>query len=199
MTASGAESGCPICPLSRWNGFYRFDDFEPIKNPQRREVGIRGVSQRHCLKRDSTRSDTRDEHRGVRLAVAFPATHVFAAAELLDDDLLVTELVDDPGGDPGTLDDRRADGGSAVAGDQQDFRENQFSTGFTLTPVDDDPVALVDPELVAAVFKNCVHQRLKLLVTHVRRRVRRGKSGSVATGPRVQDRAGSVGRRGKGQ
>jgi hypothetical protein len=107
----------------------------------------------------SDRADDRgDPDAGVGLTVPVATTHVLAATELLNDDLLVLEFLDDRGDNPGTFDHGGADDRSgALACDQENLGEHDLAAGLSVAAVDNDGVALANPELVATVLKNRVH------------------------------------------
>jgi hypothetical protein len=94
------------------------------------------------------------------LTVAAATAHVLAAAELLDNDHLVPELADDLADDLGSGEQGSADGGPAVAGDQENLIEDQFVAVSPFLAVDGDRVAGADPVLVATVFEDCVQWNL---------------------------------------
>jgi hypothetical protein len=110
--------------------------------------------------------DSGDLNHGIRLAVAPATAHVFTPAELLNDDLLVSELIDNLAEDVGTLHGRRADRRFAsVTRDQQDSRKMQLLSDLANAPVYTNTVTLADAKLMAAVLDDCIHPLLFLALT----------------------------------
>jgi len=62
-----------------------------------------------------------------------------------------------PGDDASALDNGGADSRRTFARDKKNLGEDEFASGLSLTPVDDEAVALPNPELMTAVLKDCVH------------------------------------------
>src|SRR4051794_12999675 len=73
---------------------------------------------------------------GLHLAMTATSAHVFAATELLDDNLLVPELLDDLPRHAGTLNERGANGGASFARDQEDLREDDLFAARARAPIE---------------------------------------------------------------
>jgi hypothetical protein len=90
--------------------------------------------------------------------MAVPPAHILAAPELLNDDLLGSELVDDFPNHLRPVEGRIADHRIAtLAREQQDLGEDKFVSGPSVTAIDPDPIAFAHTKLMAAVLNNCVH------------------------------------------
>jgi hypothetical protein len=97
------------------------------------------------------------------MAIASP--DIFAPAKLLDDDFFGSELVDDFADDLGSFDIGGTDcRGSPFCRDQQHSGKDELVAGLAWSTIDPNSVSLTDPELMAAVLKNCVHPE-KLLAS----------------------------------
>lgn len=83
---------------------------------------------------------------------------ILAAAKLLNDDFLILELANDRGFDRNAAQRWLADFGIAFASNEQNFIKAQFGIGIARAKVNNDFIAHSHAILVAAIFKNCVHQ-----------------------------------------
>jgi hypothetical protein len=102
------------------------------------------------------------DHR-VGLAVTVAPAHIFAAAELLNDDFLGPELIDDFPLHTGAFHRGSSNRRSAILlGDQEDLREDQLVAGLADPAINPDSVPFTNPELMTAVLDNCVHPSILL-------------------------------------
>lgn len=101
-----------------------------------------------------------DFHSDVVLAVTLVAVIAFATLEFHDADFIAVLVVDDVGGDRGTIDIRLANRGVAFVGtDEHDFVKRDRGGIFReFTGVDTNDVALGDFDLRSAVFDDGVHR-----------------------------------------
>lgn len=101
--------------------------------------------------------DPGDPYTGLHLAMAAPSTHIFTTPELLDDDLLVSELLDDLTGHAGSLDERGTDRGAGFAGDQENLRKDDLFASWARSPIEHELIARADAILVTAVLEDRIH------------------------------------------
>jgi len=90
--------------------------------------------------------------------MAIPPTYILTSPELLNDDLLGSELVDDFPNDLRSVEGRIADHRTAtLARNKQNLGEDEFVPGLSVTAIDTDPIAFADTKLMAAVLDYRVH------------------------------------------
>lgn len=102
--------------------------------------------------------DARDLDRRKGLAVGRALAVILAAAEFLDNDLLILELANDRCRNGGTAQRRLANLCIAFCGNQQNLFERKFRVGLAFAKVNNQLIAHSHSILVAAIFKNRVHQ-----------------------------------------
>jgi hypothetical protein len=105
----------------------------------------------------SRRVNPGDLDPGLHLAMAATSAHVLAASEFLNDDLFVPELLDNLAGHASTLDQWCTDGRAVVAGDQEDFREDDLLAARARSPIENKLISRADAILMATVLKNRIH------------------------------------------